>query len=27
LSFVDVIKSRLKNEKDSLEQITIGVAK
>lgn len=27
LSFVDVIKSRLKNEKDSLEHITIGVAK
>jgi rod shape-determining protein MreC len=27
LSFVDVIKSRLKNEKDSLEQATIGVLK
>jgi rod shape-determining protein MreC len=27
LSFVDVIKSRLKSEKDSLEQITIGVVK
>ncbi len=27
LSFVEVIKSRLKNEKDSLEQITIGVVK
>ncbi len=27
LSFVEVIKSRLKNEKDSLEQVTIGIAK
>ncbi len=27
LSFVEVIKSRLKSEKDSLEQITVGVAK
>jgi rod shape-determining protein MreC len=27
LSFVEVIKSRLKNEKDSLEQITIGIVK